>query len=351
MDPTTKNLKFEMASRVRKEPTYVTTTSYPTFFFKGLNKKELINDFFTDKSTYKVDLLISTSKEMLDHQELKVLIIIADKFYHFFIDSLPLIFKLYQIDPKIRFVLYLQRASHNKEYEDFLVLLFKILDGEGVKYSVISTAANQDFAPVYLFNNYVLIDDKMLNLHSTISMVDIQYSTDLAVKYSKHHSVMETDYNSPPKRKVYLTRGGRGETVGPINEEYKYYQNDLRIHDEDKLEKFFSEKGYEILEPETKFKTLMEQIAYMRQVKTLVSVTSSGLTNMIFMQPKQTVVEIQVEIVQCGGDQEGGFTQRLHPFYQVLSFMKEHTFISIPCDRDPDVVVETIAGDWVNRLV
>lgn len=353
MDPTTKKLPFDIEPLIRKDEAYVTTTNDFSFFYSGSTTDELVDDFFKDKSTYEIDLLISTSEEML-HGEVKVLIMVAEKFYHFFVDSLSLILKVHKSNPEVRFVLYLQRAIHSREYENFLILLFKILDGEGVTYTVISTLANQDLAPVYRYKNYVLLDDRTIHLHEVVSMVDVKYAAEISVKYSKHHDVPEHIYNKPPLRKVYLTRGGRGRQVAPTEEGYEYYKDDLRMHDEDKLERFFAEKGYEIIEPETKFKTIMEQIAYMRQVKTLVSVTSSGLTNMLFMQPNQTVIEIQVEIVQQNGttnEQYPIFIQRLHPFYQVLSFIKEHTFLSIPSHRDPDIVIETLTGDWMGRVL
>lgn len=350
MDPTTKKLELDLESRICRDKSYVTTTPEFSFFYTGKSPDELIKNFLVDKNDKELSLLVSTYKELADHR-VKVLIMVAERFYHFFVDSLPLILKIHKSNPDVVFVLYLQRAVHSKEYEDFLVLLLKILKGEGIDYFLISTAANQDFAPVYLFKNYVAIDDLTLHLHQVVSMDDVSYATELAVKYSKPPTVLQTEYDKPPVRKVYLTRGGRGVSATPVDEGYEYYKNDLRMHEEDKLIKFFSDRGYEILEPETRFKSIMEQIAYMRQVKTLVSVTSSGLTNMMFMQPKQTVIEIQVEIVDHGGNQEGPFTQRLHPFYQILSFIKDHTFLSIPSRRDPDVVIETLTGDWIARVL
>jgi len=85
----------------------------------------------------------------------------------------------------------------------------------------------------------------------------------------------------------------------------------------------------------------------MTEVKTLVSLTSSGLTNMIFMQTGQTVVEIQAEIVlhihQEQSRQET-LLQRLHPFYQVLSYMRDHVIVSVPSNRDPNKVIETLTS-------
>jgi hypothetical protein len=349
----TTELDFDIWAHLNKEPAYITTTPLLGLFYKGATTEELLQDFSADKNTTDLSLLVSTSEDM-NTGEVKVLVSVAEEFYHFFVDTLPLILKIHRGNSGVRFVLYLQRVEYNKQYEDFLVLLFGILDGEGVKYTSVSTVADQDFAPVYLFSNYIAIDKRTFDINDIVTMVDVKYAASVAVLYSNIEDI-DPALEREPTKKVYLSRGGRGGYSGSIDAEYKYFQDDLRMHNESELEAFFSERGYEIIEPETKFKTIMEQIDYMRQVKTLVSVTSSGLTNMLFMKPNQTVIEIQVEVVdnEKGVELDGRpeFIQRLHPFYQVLSFIGDHTFLSLPSRRDPQAVIDKIDSSALSYLI
>jgi hypothetical protein len=263
---------------------------------------------------------------------------------------------MYEDNPEYIFILYLQRARPNPSYDKFLALLVRILDSIGVIYKVISTIAGQNFAPVYKFNNYILVDNNF-NLHKTLTFVDVQRAIALAFKYGRDAGELEDQPDPPPFRRVYLSRDGKSGRLGPIDTNYEFYKDDLRMNEEHKLQEFFSNLGYEIIDPETKFDSIMEQMFYMSEVKTLVAVTCSGLANMMFMQPGQLVVELQAELVQV--NVHASFLdygqiipiQNLHNFYQPLSFMNGHTYISIPSNRDPDVVIEKLSKDAISYLL
>ena len=352
MDPTTKNINFDISTLIRSGPSYISADNDFTFFYKGSTTEELLSDYFTGRGTKEIDLLVSTSEQMT-HPETKVLVMVSEKFYHFFIDSLPLIFKIHRSNPEARIVLYLRVGDSSPQYESFLSLLYRVLDGEGVNYSKISTVRGLELAPVYKFNNYVLLDNRTINLHTVLSFSDIKYSTDLLVRYCNPNGKDSLEHPNPPYRKVYMPH--RGSLYGgDIPDEYEYYKDDSRMEDEYKLQEFFMGMGYEIFNYGITAETIEDQINYMTEVKTLVSLTSSGLTNMIFMQPGQTVVEIQAEIVlhihQEQSRQET-LLQRLHPFYQVLGFMRDHLFISVPSNRDPDKVIETLTSDQMGGVI
>jgi hypothetical protein len=352
MDPTTKNIKFDISPRIRSGPSWVSTDSELTFFYEGLSTDELLSDYFTGRSSKEVDLLVSTSEQMT-HPDTKVLILVSEKFYHFFIDSLPLIFKIHRSNPEAKIVLYLKMGDSSPQYENFLSLLYRVLDGEGINYSKIFTVKDSELAPAYKFNNYVVLDNRTVNLHTVLSFSDIKYSTDLLIRYCNPNGKDSLEHLNPPHRKVYMPH--RGSLYGgDIPAEYEYYRDDSRMEDEYKLQEFFVGMGYEIFNYGVTAETIEDQINYMTEVKTLVSLTSSGLTNMIFMQTGQTVVEIQAEIVlhihQEQSKQET-LLQRLHPFYQVLGFMRDHLFISVPSNRDPDKVIETLTSDRMGGVL
>lgn len=353
MQPSTRELDIDIESLIETERSYITIYNEFGFqnFLSAKTPDDLDKELFSDKDGWKVEFLVSTSKDMVS-KEVKVLIPIQDSFYHFFMDSLALLLRLHRQDPSLLFVLYIQRSRPSKSYEDFLVLMFNILDSITVKYKTISTLVGHNFAPVYEFDNYILIDENR-NLYQSLSFVDINHMINLALQYSKTDKNSDT-YSPVPFRKVYLTRGGKGSYLGPIAKDYKYYKDDLRMYEEEKLEKFFGDLGYEIVEPETKFDSIMEQINYMREVKSLVAVTCSGLMNMLFMQDNQTVIEIQVELVQVMGGSDPELImplQNLHSYYQSLSFVNKHTFISIPSDRDPDKVIEALSKDSLSYIL
>jgi hypothetical protein len=351
MEPSTREIKIDLESLTNSEPAYVTTFHEFGRFVVADTPEGLEAEYFKDKNGSKIEFFVSTSKDFIS-DDIKVLLPIEDTFYHFFIDSLPALVKFHKENPSVLFVLYLQKARPNPAYEKFLPLLFRILDRIKARYEVISTVVGMDFAPVYQFNNYVLIDQK-INIHEMLTFVDIERAVDWAFRAARD-DYWEENKLTPPFRKVYLTRGGKGGDLGPIAENYEYYKDDLRMYEEHKLEKFLTDLGYEIVEPETKFDSIMEQIFYMREVKTLVAVTCSGLANMIFMQKDQTVIELQAELVQVNGSIDSDNIipkQNLHNFYQPLSFMGNHTYIAIPSRRDSDVVIEKLSKDAISYLL
>lgn len=151
------------------------------------------------------------------------------------------------------------------------------------------------------------------------------------------------DLNIKPYRKVFLSRRNQGNRQSGNPTLITAGITDNRTDNHDIVEKFFQELGYEIVIPEQQFDNFIDQINFFYTVKTLVSVTSSGLANAIFMQPGQTVVEIKTPLaIQVHQsfftatpesqtiDGPGMLIEELHHFYEVISFKKNHLHISIP---------------------
>jgi capsular polysaccharide biosynthesis protein len=266
-------------------------------------------------------------------------------------DSLSLILKIHKEHPGTKFVLYLQKARTNQSIDNFYELLFIVLNGEGVNYKTISTIVGKDYAPVYKFNNYVRID-RVVNIHHLVSFLDIKYMADIVVKHCKKY--MNVTDSVEPFRKLYISRGNAPSNLGPIVDGYPDYKDDRRMNDAWKLEEFFISMGYDAFSPERHFGSIMEQVVYMNEVKTLASITSSGLANMVFMQPNQTIIEIQAELVQVmrfDDDTHVYPNQRIHNYYSTLAFMPEHTHITIPSRRDPDKVIKTLTSGQLSYLI
>jgi hypothetical protein len=105
---------------------------------------------------------------------------------------------------------------------------------------------------------------------------------------------------------------------------------DYRMYNEEALEQFFFELGYDIVVPEL-FASMEDQIKYFSEVSVLVSTTSSGLANMIFMPEGSTVIELATTFPMMHTiDQNSDGVESLHHIYAGLSYMTNKNYIAIP---------------------
>lgn len=344
MEPSTRSTYFDLESRVRAEEAYITTYHGSQKFTISDSIEGLEQQWNEGKNWEQCEFLVS-SNENLVSPEVKILLHVSKTFYHFFIDSLPIIMKMHKEHPGARLILYIDKYEPNEGYDKILSFLFKLLDTMEVKYSTVPTCPGYQFAPVYKLNNFVVIDETV-NIHNEVTLVDVRYAVDLIIDYL-HASEKSSKVKKLPEptKKIYLTRGNLGVKLGDVSEDYVGYKDDIRMYDAYKLEEFFVENGYEIVHPESKFETLEEQILFMLEVKELAAITSSGLANVIFMQPNQNVIEIQAEVVQAKTVYFDGprpmvtLSQGIHNFYPPLSFMRGATHTCIPTERDPEVAI------------
>lgn len=138
-----------------------------------------------------------------------------------------------------------------------------------------------------------------------------------------------------PFRKLYLSRRKM------LDRNYKTtikpgptHMHDNRIINEPLLEDFLSSVGFEIIVPE-EFNSFAEQINHYYEAKTIVSVTSSGLTSACaFMKSRSNVVELMntmvVPLSPTTSNELVGSEESLHLFYIAMSFHRDHNFFSIP---------------------
>lgn len=287
--------------------------------------------------------------------EIKFLIPVSDSFYHFFVESLGIIYKLHKERPGSLLVIYVINLYKPKFTDNVEQLLRVFLDREKANYRIIRVKSENRHSPVVKVNNSVRIwvEDHSL----TSSLLDVVDCSEALVKCAREFLGVEKD-DFPPTKKVFLTgfphfkfdfieKEQSGALIG--------FRNDERMYDREKLEEFFSSLGYEIVNPEEDFETLFHQIHFMSQVKTLAAVTCSGLGNMLFMKPGQLVVEIQAEVCQLKPgalevDKVQTF-QSIHPVYATTSYMKHHFLISVPSRRDPDQVIEKLRGSKILELL
>lgn len=127
------------------------------------------------------------------------------------------------------------------------------------------------------------------------------------------------------------------------------HTSDERMDDHEALEGYFASLGYDIVHAE-KFQSFQDQLDYFYSVKTLVSLTGSGLTNAAFMQPGGTMFEIVTPLVvtvpfpyKQKDITDPFYVQEIHNFYKNLAYYQQHTYA---CVQNPSRKIE----DFMNLV-
>ena len=146
-----------------------------------------------------------------------------------------------------------------------------------------------------------------------------------------------------PFRKIYFSRSKVSDHSLDMLFGGKYpnsflFNTDKRIDDEAELELFLKNNGYEIIMPEL-IDNFIDQVNLMYEAKELVSLTGSGLMNMIFMQRNQKIVELSTPLIVHG-------ETSLHPFYYEISYISNHIYTNIPHNRSTNQVKKALKKHW-----
>lgn len=264
--------------------------------------------YFVDEETYKN--AINCIKYDFNDNNLKTFISVSISFFHIFMETIASILTIKRKYPDMLFIL---NAVETKqyEYENFFQFLFDFLKYENINY-------------VFLTDDFVL---KVNNFYNFLTLeycdINIDYVSNFAQTYIKK-------VNPNPTKKVYLSRKftPSQRNLSAFNnlniDINKFGINDIRVYDEYILEKYFREKGFEIVYGE-KFKSISDQINFFNDVKTLISPTSSAIFNCIFMPPKGRVIELMTPLLPGITD----FYQLHSNNYLNLSYTKEHKYLGI----------------------
>lgn len=348
MEPSTRTLKAKNYS-FNSETKYITSHFESYYFLESNSRDELVAEIDPK--------LIPEPEHDLDFvsDSLKYIFKVDEAFYHFFMDSLPVILKLSKEYPERLLLLYVHSPTRNvlcRQIYDFLKV---VLDGEGVNYQLIEMLELYEYHKVVRINNFAIVEPYFDDTVAT-TFIDVLYATDIAVKYAKKELGLDGG-TSEANKKVFITGEPVTQFEFPLEDvvDLNGYQNDKRMYNREKLESFFSDQGYEIVDPSRDFETLAEQILYMSQASVLAAVTCSGLANMIFMNPNQKVLEIQAQIVQNIYDpaQLTAYVpmQGVHTMYSLLTYMKGHLLFSLPSHRDPDDVIQRLKSSGLLEII
>jgi len=241
----------------------------------------------------------------------KIFISLDPNYYHFHNDSLGILFGYYETIKDCIFVLDISQLA---DYENcsFYNFFIEFLKNNNIDYELINCNENT----VIHANNFFVVrsfPNGKINIPKTVFNFYKNQINNLNIK---------------PYKNVYLSR------------------KDNRGIDKNKIEKYFNSIGFEIVYSED-FKSFKDQINYFYSVKTLASVSGAGLTNAIFMQENSLVLEIMtphtLDVLLINKDIIEKNTKQLHYLYNLLTFLKNQRYISIPnINNNVDNVIENI---------
>lgn len=146
-----------------------------------------------------------------------------------------------------------------------------------------------------------------------------------------------------PFRKIYFSRSKvNGHSIdmlfGGKDPNSFLFSTDKRIDDEAELELFLKDNGYEIIIPEL-IDSFIDQVNLMYESKELVSLTGSGLMNMVFMQRNQKIIELSTPLTVYG-------ETSVHPFYYEIAYISNHIYTNIPHNRSVKEVKKALSKHW-----
>lgn len=294
------------------------------------NEIKLLEEFKIPKNELKNVL------DMRSKNETKCFIRVIGGVYHFLADTMGYIFEIYDIDPNCK--LYLDLTTTDARDKTILNFMFKLLDDLGVKYEIFDNNIYENKVKYIIFNNSYIMgrQSKVYNpIHKWSKFID-KYLTNPGIK---------------PTQKSYMAR--KYQVVGRNGEHPNNntrLNNDIRMFDEEVLIEYLSKNGWDIVVPEERFLTFEDQFNYFYATNKILSVTSGGLTNAIFMQDQQMLIEIVSPLLISISPQHVyrdnidlnlssepiGHMIEQHHFYHALAYAKLHQYIGVPnFSRDP----------------
>ena len=118
----------------------------------------------------------------------------------------------------------------------------------------------------------------------------------------------------------------------------------------DEKKKFFIDNGVEVIYPED-IPDFADQINYFYETKTLISLTSSGIANSLFMKPGGTILEIVTPLLQAMGNpfdpnNPVDVREDIHHIYNAMAYNKNHYYLSI---QNHDRQSQTIINKMLNH--
>lgn len=237
--------------------------------------------------------------------------------YNFFQLSIPNVIRMAEEFPDATFIFDYSHVFKEGTGKTFVPFTKKVLDLLGIENYFI----NNDLLPGVIVNNFIQVNTGELNVtHNNVITAARLYA-----------EAAEVRSNVVPFRTVYLSRRNITNRNYQSLDDGLSSKEDCRIYSEPVLEKYLSGLGVQIVAPED-FETMDDQVRFFYETKTLISTTSSGLANALFMQDNTKIVEFATTMpfILSGtlGDSEG--EEQLHHIYRHLAYLTNKEYISVP---------------------
>ena len=255
-----------------------------------------------------------------------VLVLFQGSIYHVMIDNIGIILKHYKKNPNTRFFISMLHPFEKVYDYNFVPFLFEFLKHYKIEYHVLNP---KETNPIKI-NNLFYYNNVQVEQNAVDDIYD--YTRNFAIPQQKIH------------KKIYLGRKrvvpkDINRVLSNVSVDKLSFNSDQRIDDEEKLESFFKNIGFEIIYPED-FASFRDQLGFMDNVDVLVSLTGASLTNCLFMKPNKTVVELATTLILNG-------EETLHTHFYDMAYAKNHNFISIRHDRLVDNVINKIVKSGI----
>lgn len=261
--------------------------------------------------------------------EKKILLSLNIGMYNFYYTCVPSILLSHREQPDATLILDSSGVTWEDE-KSYFKFLKRFLDDLEIKYIIEDMSK---FNKIYI-NNFYTAD------WFTRSEDELGLLYESVRPYVKNPEIK-------PFRTVYISRGKVEDRTFKHTKPGASFAGDNRILDEDVLEKFFANNGVEVIYPED-IPDFADQINYFYETKTLISLTSSGIANALFMQPGGTVIELVTPLLQAMGNpfdpnNPVDVREDLHHIYNALVYNKDHYYLSIQNhDRKSQTIIDKI---------
>lgn len=268
----------------------------------------------------------------------KLIVTMHPSFYHFYLDCVGRIIEKLDEDPNTEIIIHKPAPPGEGPYKSYVHDSFlEILESKGIRYQA-----------------YNLSDYDVLEINNVILMVNASLSKDYASGIFEFFADQVRNPGIKPHRDIFLSRRQMGNRSYPNAPDWAWANHDNRIDSHEAIENYFASIGYEIIVPEN-LGSFENQLNTFYEARTIVSTTSSGLTNSVFMQPGQTVIELATPLIIHVPNnaysledkaEQWHIQEELHHFYSILAFHKKHNFLMLANKyRRSEEIIEQIEND------
>jgi hypothetical protein len=279
--------------------------------------------FYSENSLTK-ELYNKYPAKHFSSNEEKVFVRFRPEFFHAFADTFNIVLTHHKKNPETLFILNLEKGPRMLFDNTFIPFILKTFKKLNIKFEAVYVQPKN----AYKIDNFFYYPLYPLNIELIKNIDNV---------FAEYFSSEE------PYKKVYLSRKKVVQTrvpirlFGNIEEEKFLFKDDIRMADENTIEKYMLSVGFEVVYPED-FESMEEQINFMSKVKTMAAPSGSGLLNISFMKPGTKVLEFTTPISLNG-------EQNTHNLYHGIAFAKSQKYMSISNFRDTDKIIDIIEQD------